>query len=151
MGAVAKFVDTGTASMAEFFEFVRRGLTRLAAHKFFNLLSGVGGALGGGFKILSGLFGSTGLTAQKFQAGGIPTMVGGQGTGDHIPAMLSAGEMVLPRKLTDQLLLNGGLGGGGGRELHFHFANSSPLLTAEGLVDAARMVDEILDERARSF
>jgi hypothetical protein len=84
-------------------------------------------------------------TTMAFASGGI---VPGSGNGDTVPAMLTPGEAVLPKALTEGLsnaARNGNLGGGGG-EVHVHHAHTYNIhaMDSEG-------VDRVLREHGDKF
>jgi hypothetical protein len=84
-------------------------------------------------------------TTMAFASGGL---VPGSGNGDTVPAMLTPGEAVLPKALTEGLsnaARNGNLGGGGGDvHVHNHFSPQVHAMDSDG-------VDRVLKEHGDKF
>jgi hypothetical protein len=119
-----------------------------AARKAFlageNALPGIPGVILGGV-LAAGAF----AKVMAFETGGI---VPGVGMGDTVPAMLTPGEAVLPKNLTDNLrsaARSGNLGGGGGEvHLHVHQTNHIHAMDSEGV---ERVLNEHKDTFAKHF
>lgn len=99
-----------------------------AARKAF--LAGEGALPGIAGVVLGGaMAASTFAAVMAFETGGI---VPGVTKGDTVPAMLTPGEAVLPKRLTDNLMHSNRGAGSGGAPIHIHHSPTFHVQTIDG-------------------